>query len=250
MVSPPPPPPSNCRGLFDWLLPPVIRLVESSSTSSPGGVPAVTNSLCRYALELFSTSMTEAIAGLKEKKYLRSWLQAAFLFSVVWSFGGALAPDGRAAFDAAVRDALMGKSARNPLPAVLNNKFDAVPPTEGALFDFAFDFKGRGQWKHWGDAVKNAADSASSGVLSDLGGPFVPTVDSVRFQQLQSLARRNARPFLLAGPAGCGKTAAATALIRGAAAAAPEARPAFFYTALRNSEAEEFTVRDLTCPKN
>ena len=228
----------------------MIRLVESSSTSSPGGVPAVTNSLCRYALELFSTSMTEAIAGLKEKKYLRSWLQAAFLFSVVWSFGGALAPDGRAAFDAAVRDALMGKSARNPLPAVLNNKFDAVPPTEGALFDFAFDFKGRGQWKHWGDAVKNAADSASSGVLSDLGGPFVPTVDSVRFQQLQSLARRNARPFLLAGPAGCGKTAAATALIRGAAAAAPEARPAFFYTALRNSEAEEFTVRDLTCPKN
>lgn len=180
--------------------------------------------------------MTEAIHGLKERKYLRTWLQAAFLFSVVWSFGGILASEDRQPFDALVRDALMGKSAQNPLPAVLNNKFDAVPPTEGMLFDFAFDFKGRGQWKHWADAVKNADTSLAVG-----DQPFVPTVDSVRFQQLQGLSRRNARPFLLVGPAGCGKSATVVAQLKGGGAA--DNRPAFFYTALSNSETTEFTVR-------
>ncbi len=46
-------------------------------------------------MELFATIMTEAINGLKERKYLRTWLQAAFLFSVVWSFGGILASEER-----------------------------------------------------------------------------------------------------------------------------------------------------------
>ena len=35
----------------------------------------------------------------------------------------------------------MGRSASNPLPPILNNKFDALPPAEGLVFDFVFDFK-------------------------------------------------------------------------------------------------------------
>ncbi len=90
--------------------------------------------------------------------------------------GGSGSSRGRAAFDAAVRDALMGKSTTAPLPPALNNKFDAVPPTEGTVFDFAFDFKARGQWKHWGDAVKTAAEAG----LVVNGLPFVPTLETVR----------------------------------------------------------------------
>ena len=37
----------------------------------------------------------------------------------------------------------MGRSASNPLPPILNNKFDALPPAEGLVFDFVFDFKAR-----------------------------------------------------------------------------------------------------------
>jgi hypothetical protein len=46
-------------------------------------------------LEIFSTSLDEAIMNLKEKKYLRSWIQAAFVFSITWSFGGVLHQEDR-----------------------------------------------------------------------------------------------------------------------------------------------------------
>ncbi len=126
---------------------------------------------------------------------------------------------------------------QNPLPSVLNNKFDAVPPTEGMLFDFAFDFKGRGQWKHWGDAVKNADVT----LLVDGDQPFVPTVDSVRFAQLQSLSRRRQRPFLLLGPSGCGKTVIVSSHLKSSASSGTNENASLTYTALRDSEAAEFT---------
>ena len=69
----------------------------------------------------------------------------------------------------------MGKSQKNPIPASLNNKFDVVPPTEGTVFDFVFDFKARGQWKQWSDAVKNA--DASIVIEQQY---FIPTIDTVR----------------------------------------------------------------------
>ena len=91
------------------------------------------------------------------------------------SFGGILGQADRQAFDSMVRDAMMGKSQLHPLPTILNNKFDAVPPTEGLMFDFSFDFKGRGQWKHWADSVKNVGTNV---VVDEQ--PYIPTIESAR----------------------------------------------------------------------
>ena len=62
------------------------------------------------------------------------------------------------------------------MPAALNNKFDALPPAEGLVFDFVFDFKARGQWKHWNDIVKNSE-------IPERLSPhaLIPTVDTARF---------------------------------------------------------------------
>ena len=62
------------------------------------------------------------------------------------------------------------------MPPALNNKFDALPPAEGLVFDFVFDFKARGQWKHWNDIVKNSEipERLSPNAL-------IPTVDTARF---------------------------------------------------------------------
>lgn len=133
-------------------------------------------------------TLNEALPNLKEKKYLRSWIQAGFVFSLAWGFGGILLPRDRQGFDLMLRDILLGKSQRHPLPASLNNKFDVVPPTEGTVFDFVFDFKARGQWKQWSDAVKNADTSA---VVE--GHYFIPTADSVRFQHLSAISDINRR---------------------------------------------------------
>ena len=68
------------------------------------------------------------------------------------------------------------RSPDDPMPAALNNKFDALPPAEGLVFDFVFDFKARGQWKHWNDIVKNSE-------IPERLSPhaLIPTVDTARF---------------------------------------------------------------------
>ena len=127
-------------------------------------------------LELFVSGLSEAIVNLKEKKYLRSWIQAAFVFSTSWSFGGLLNLEDRHKFDVLMRDMLMGKSPKHPLPAILNNKFDSLPPTEGTVFDFVFDFKARGQWKSWSDTVKNT-EIPEDVKAEDI---FIPTIETAR----------------------------------------------------------------------
>ena len=67
----------------------------------------------------------------------------------------------------------MGRSNEDPLPPILNNKFDALPPAEGLVYDFVFDFKARGQWKHWNDLVKNMDNPE---VLTPL--TIIPTIDT------------------------------------------------------------------------
>ena len=132
-------------------------------------------------VEYFSTCLCEAINNLKERKYLRSWIQAACVSSAIWAIGGILNASDKLKFDSKLRDILMGKSASNPLPPILNNKFDALPPAEGTVFDFVFDFKARGQWKHWNDVVKtmDVPEKMSVHVV-------IPTVDTARYVRLFS----------------------------------------------------------------
>ena len=129
----------------------------------------------RHMVEYFSTCLCEAINNLKERKYLRSWIQAACVSSAIWAIGGILNASDKLKFDSKLRDILMGKSASNPLPPILNNKFDALPPAEGTVFDFVFDFKARGQWKHWNDVVKtmDVPERMSTHAV-------IPTVDTAR----------------------------------------------------------------------
>ena len=61
-------------GLFHWLVPPLINLVRYKCNSVISPMP---NSLARYMLEFFASTLSEAIGNLKERKYLRSWIQAA-----------------------------------------------------------------------------------------------------------------------------------------------------------------------------
>ena len=206
------------QALFEKLTPAILEYFETKCR-----LTIATNSTAsfRNLLEIFVTSLNEAISNLKEKKYLRSWIQAAFVFSVAWSFGGILEQEERIRFDSWFRDILMGKSLKHSLPAALNNKFDSMPPTEGTVFDFIFDYKARGQWKHWNDSLKTTTDigSASTSGAGDVATAVVPTTslatatdifigtsDTARFSHLLTISESNNRPFLLLGGPACGKT--------------------------------------------
>ena len=72
--------------------------------------------------------------------------------------------------------------------------------------------------------------------MADSGLVFSPN----RFNYLHSLSQSNGTPFLLAGPPGCGKTFTITSKL---AKESPQ-RSWYGYTALANSNTEEFTVID------
>lgn len=127
-------------------------------------------------MQIFRRSLTLAMPNLKERKYLKTWVQASLVFALTWSFGNVLDPEARLKFDSALRDVINGKIAAHPLPTVLNNKFDAIPPNEGSLFDFCFEYKARGQWKHWSDSLRNL-DVVQ---FIDTKGLFIHTIESVR----------------------------------------------------------------------
>ena len=77
-----------------------------------------------------------------------------------------------------IREIIFGKrTAEFPLPKSLNGKFDSLPPVEGLIFEFVFDFKARGQWKHWNDIIKNMEIED----LYNFQDVLVPTIDSSRY---------------------------------------------------------------------
>ena len=139
------------NGLFNWLVPPLLSLVRFKCNSVIHPMP---NALTRYMIEFFTSTLSEAIGNLKERKYLRAWIQAACVTSATWTIGGILKGKDRQLFDSKLRDILLGRSTDDPLPPALNNKFDAMPPAEGLVYDFVFEFKARGQWKQWSDVGK------------------------------------------------------------------------------------------------
>ena len=56
--------------------------------------------LVQCSLELFEILLMEALPNLKERKYLRGWIQAGVVYSCVWSLGGCLETEqDRAIFD-------------------------------------------------------------------------------------------------------------------------------------------------------
>ena len=77
-----------------------------------------------------------------------------------------------------IREIIFGKrTAEYPLPKSLNGKFDSLPPVEGLIFEFVFDFKARGQWKHWNDIIKNMEIED----MYNYHDVLVPTIDSSRY---------------------------------------------------------------------
>ena len=92
-----------------------------------------------------------------------------------------------------IREIIFGKrTAEFPLPKSLNGKFDSLPPVEGLIFEFVFDFKARGQWKHWNDIIKNMELEDNYNYKNVL----VPTIDSSRYCHILGKQAKNLAFFI------------------------------------------------------
>ncbi|KAJ8333348.1 hypothetical protein SKAU_G00422440 [Synaphobranchus kaupii] len=185
--------------LFYWLLPPSLRMLrkhcrEVVTTNNSNTVVSLTR--------LFLMLLTEPLKQDSAQKNIRTWIMGAFAFSLVWSVGGSCDTDSREKFDEFLRTILSGKMDKHPIPEEVE-KWDCTFEEKGLVYDYSFEFKGRGRWVHWNEAIKNINLGDKNTKVQDI---IVPTIDTVRYTYLMDLCIQYGTPLLFVGPTGTGKS--------------------------------------------
>ncbi|XP_039655501.1 dynein heavy chain 7, axonemal isoform X3 [Perca fluviatilis] len=185
--------------LFDWLLPPAFRMLrkhcrEVVSTSNSNTVV----SLCR----LFEMLLTEPVKMSPGDKNIHTWIMASFAFSLVWSIGGSCNADSREKFSDFFRMTVSGRTEEHPIPATVA-KWECPMDDKGLVYDYFYEFKGKGRWVHWNDTIKNVNLGDKNTKVQEI---IVPTIDTVRYTYLMDLCIRYGVPVLFVGPTGTGKS--------------------------------------------
>ncbi|XP_034028529.1 dynein heavy chain 12, axonemal [Thalassophryne amazonica] len=185
--------------LFHWLLPPAHRMLrkhctEVVSTSNSNTVV----SLCR----LFEILLAEPLETDPQSENVRTWIMAAFGFAMVWSVGGSCDTDSREKFNNFFREIVSGKTESHPVPDTVG-RWECPMAENGLVYDYSYEFKGKGRWIHWNDSIKIDSLGDKSTKLQDI---IVPTIDTVRYSYLMDLCISYGLPLLFVGPTGTGKS--------------------------------------------
>ncbi|KAG7472883.1 hypothetical protein MATL_G00114010 [Megalops atlanticus] len=185
--------------LFHWLLPPSLRMLRKSCRE----VVSTSNSNVMVSLtRLFQMLLAEPLQQSSASKNIRTWIMGAFAFSLVWSVGGSCDRDGRERFDGFLREILSGTMEEHPIPEEVG-KWECNFEEKGLVYDYSFEFKGRGRWVPWNDAIKNINLGDKNTKVQDI---IVPTIDTVRYTYLMDLCIEYGTPLLFVGPTGTGKS--------------------------------------------
>ncbi|KAI5612480.1 dynein heavy chain 12, axonemal isoform X1 [Silurus asotus] len=126
----------------------------------------------------------------------------AFAFSLVWSVGGSCDGDSRERFDKFLREILIGQSEKHPIPAAVS-KWECPFNEKGLVYDYYYEFKGKGHWIHWNESIKNVTLGDKNTKVQDI---IVPTIDTVRYTYLMDRCINYGMPLLFVGPTGTGKS--------------------------------------------
>uniref|UniRef100_A0A8C9VE60 Dynein axonemal heavy chain 12 n=1 Tax=Scleropages formosus TaxID=113540 RepID=A0A8C9VE60_SCLFO len=139
-------------------------------------------------------------------KNIPTWIMvtigASFAFSIVWSVGGSCDTDSRFKFDNFLREILSGRSEKHPIPSSMG-KWDCAFSEKGLVYDYFYEFKGKGRWVHWSEAIKSTSLGDSKTKVQDI---IVPTIDTIRYTYLMDICIQHEIPLLFVGPTGTGKS--------------------------------------------
>ncbi|KAK3519072.1 hypothetical protein QTP70_016355, partial [Hemibagrus guttatus] len=176
--------------LFNWLIPPALRMLRKNckevvSSSDSNTVVSLTR--------LFEMLLTEPVSEDPGSKNIRTWIMA---------IGGGCDGDSREIFDQFLREILMGKSDKHPIPSAVS-KWECPFEEKGLVYDYSYEFKGKGRWTHWNESIKNVPLGDKNTKVQDI---IVPTIDTVRYTYLMDLCINYGMPLLFVGPTGTGKS--------------------------------------------
>jgi dynein heavy chain len=199
----------HLQGLFEWTVSGSLRCVRKfiKEISPTSDAPLVT-CLMRTFDSLIYEIKTEEGANEVGKERMVKWIDAIFLFCLVWSIGSTGDTDGRAIFDKFIRELVVDiipegfdlvvpkvhESLKFPMfPSGTNGEFD--------VYDFVFD-KPTCKWKNWVETIipLEIAENASFDQL------IIPTKDQQRYTFLLDKSIHHGTPLLMVGGTGTGKT--------------------------------------------
>lgn len=181
--------------LCDWLFDPFVYYVRKNCQQL---VTAGEVNLLISTLRLIEMLMDHAIEGEEDTRHTRTWVTASFMIALTWGIGGILNTDSRAKFDELVKEYFRGEQG---LPPGID-RIDVSIPADGMIADHYYMFKGKGCWKPWHDHVKSLVAKEQINLLQTM----IPTLETEKYIYLLRLHTRFAKPLLLIGPTGTGKS--------------------------------------------
>lgn len=181
--------------MCEWLFDPLVYFIRRNCTQL---VTAGEVNLIISTLRLVEMLMDSAVEGEEDTKFTRTWFLAAFMFSLVWGIGGILNTDSREKFDDLIKEYFRGEKG---IPEQIDRLDVSIPP-EGMIIDHYYMFKSKGCWKPWADYVKAVQVKEQINLLQTV----VPTLETEKYMYLLKLHTNFARPLLLIGPTGTGKS--------------------------------------------
>ncbi|KAI7794029.1 dynein axonemal heavy chain 12 [Triplophysa rosa] len=183
--------------LFDWLLPPALNLLRKHCREV---IPTSNSNTVVSLTRLFEILLSEPLKEDPGNKNIRTWIMAAFAFALVWSVGGCCDTDSQSRFDQFLKEIVSGKAEKHPIPV---SRWECPFDEKGLVYDYSYEFKGKGRWVHWNESIKNVALGDKNTKVQDI---IVPTIDTVRYTYLMDLCIQYGMPLLLVGPTGTGKS--------------------------------------------
>ncbi|KER25823.1 hypothetical protein T265_06797 [Opisthorchis viverrini] len=190
------------NALLDWLIDPCLEFIRLNCRSMVSTRQAnLVTSCLGFVNMLIDVHAQQEDAS--ENRYLRLWTCTAFIFGVVWGLGGCLDLSGRQRFDQFLRAVMLGQDERYPVPKELGPRIEFPMPEGGLVYDYYYEYKSRGSWKHWNERNKNIDLSTNRNIREMI----VPTMDTARYKYIIQLCLDNGRRLMFIGPTGTGKSA-------------------------------------------
>ncbi|XP_056593901.1 dynein axonemal heavy chain 3 isoform X3 [Triplophysa dalaica] len=193
--------------LFNWLVQPCLDFIYHECGFLVQTSPIhLTYSLMRLYTCLLDEIVQSGQDGAEpmSSQQVTLWLQALFLFSVVWSLGGTVNGHSRKKFDAFYRNLIMGAIPSHPRPQSVKLTKNNVFPERGTVYDYYFHKQGSGQWNSWTESISTEDRVIPAAAkVSDL---IIPTAETSRQLFFLRMYLSHEVPALIVGPTGTGKS--------------------------------------------
>lgn len=187
--------------LFDWTIDPCLNyLRENGDILIDQELHLVMSTVNLFEI-LLKDACEDAAEDKEKDNHFVIWAQAALILAIVWGFGGNLIEDSQTRFNTFCMSFWNGAEKGYPKPDVIKH-FDVTLPNEGLIQDNFYIFKGIGNWKYWGDSLKNEKIPE----ICNFNQIYVPSINSMKYNHIFLKHIKYRKPFLVYGDAAVGKT--------------------------------------------